>query len=112
MQDLQTTDSREWPQERASLTWPQLETSFASAGGTAIASSLLYFGCRNEAKDYYYRSFWERCQGEGILAAPGGLVTAFSRDQSAKVYVQHRIRDTSAQLWVTLQQVRPLSLRF
>lgn len=88
----------------------KVHSNMYSAGGTA-AASFLYFGCRNEAKDYYYRSFWEQCQGEGILAAPGGLVTAFSRDQAAKVYVQHRIRDTSAQLWAALQQVGPLSLR-
>ncbi len=105
MHELQTITGVRGP----SRTWVQLR-QFASAGGTP-AASFLYFGCRNEAKDYYYRSFWERCQGEGILAVPGGLVTAFSRDQATKVYVQHRIRDTAAQLWAALQQVSPSPLR-
>lgn len=71
-----------------------------------MAPSYLYFGCRNEAKDFYYREFWEQCQRDGILASPGGLVTAFSRDQQAKVYVQQRICETSAQLWAALEKVR------
>ncbi len=70
-----------------------------------MAPSYLYFGCRNEAKDFYYRSFWELSQRSGVLADPGGLVTAFSRDQASKVYVSHRVRETSAQLWAALQQV-------
>ena len=76
------------------------------AGCAAVAASHLYFGCRNEAKDYYYRDFWERCQQAGMLAKPGGLVTAFSRDQPTKVYVSHRIRENSARLWTALQEVR------
>lgn len=81
----------------------------ASAEGAGpVAPSYLYFGCRNEAKDFYYRGFWESCQCAGVLADPGGLVTAFSRDQASKVYVSQRVRETSAQLWTALQQVRPL----
>ncbi|EIE26765.1 riboflavin synthase domain-like protein [Coccomyxa subellipsoidea C-169] len=76
----------------------------AQEGAAPVAPSYLYFGCRNEAKDFYYRSFWELSQRSGVLADPGGLVTAFSRDQASKVYVSHRVRETSAQLWAALQQ--------
>ena len=43
-------------------------------------------------------------QAQGVLAPPpGGLVTAFSRDGPAKVYVQHRIRERAAEVWAALQ---------
>lgn len=43
-------------------------------------------------------------QAQGVLApAPGGLVTAFSRDQAHKVYVQDRIRAQGAHAWAALQ---------
>ena len=74
--------------------------------GHAVAPSYLYFGSRNQQKDYYYGAFWEQCQESGVLAQEGGLVTAFSRDQPKKVYVQHRIRENAATLWAALQQVR------
>ncbi|KAK9823590.1 hypothetical protein WJX72_004073 [[Myrmecia] bisecta] len=72
--------------------------------GQAMAPAHLYFGCRSEHGDYYYRSDWERMQQAGILAAEAGLVTAFSRDQPRKVYVQHRIRENGALIWQLLQQ--------
>jgi len=64
----------------------------------------LFFGCRNEAGDFYFREEWVAMQAQGVLApAPGGLVTAFSRDGPAKVYVQHRIRERRAEVWSALQ---------
>ena len=77
------------------------------SGAGPPAASRLYFGCRNEGSDFYYRDLWEACQAAGVLAREGGLVMAFSRDQPRKVYVSHRIRDTAALLWRALQQVRP-----
>ena len=38
------------------------------------------------------------------------LVTAFSRDQGAKVYVTHRLREHGADVWCLLQQVLAPSL--
>ena len=61
---------------------------------------MLVFGCRNEAGDFYYRREWEAMQQAGVLAEPPlGLITAFSRDQGSKVYVQHRITEYGAALW-------------
>ena len=71
-----------------------------------MTPSYLFFGSRNRQKDYYYGAFWEHCQDSGVLAPGGGLVTAFSRDQQPKTYVQHRIREHAAVLWAILQQVR------
>lgn len=39
--------------------------------------NVLFFGCRSESKDFYFRSEWEKAKQMGHLA----LFTAFSRDQ-------------------------------
>ncbi|XP_008322669.1 NADPH-dependent diflavin oxidoreductase 1 [Cynoglossus semilaevis] len=55
---------------------------------------VLFFGCRFESKDFYFRSEWEEMMERGQLK----LFTAFSRDQD-KVYVQHRVKENSELLW-------------
>ncbi|XP_008423034.1 NADPH-dependent diflavin oxidoreductase 1 [Poecilia reticulata] len=59
------------------------------------AANLLFFGCRSETKDFYFRSEWAAMTAAGKLQ----LFTAFSRDQEEKVYVQHRVREKAALLW-------------
>ncbi len=65
----------------------------------------LFFGCRQEKADFYYRAElegytrWADGEGRGLH-----LVTAFSRDQSSKVYVTHRIREHGAALWALLAE--------
>jgi len=54
---------------------------------------VLFFGCRNEAADYFFSSEWSEA---GVH-----VVTAFSRDQEDKVYVQHRLQE-QAQLLIEL----------
>ena len=66
-----------------------------------VGSWWLYFGCRNEAKDFYYRQQWEDLVKDGRLR----LAAAFSRDQDRKVYVTHRLREDAPHLWRLLQQV-------
>lgn len=61
------------------------------ASGGQSGPSLLFFGCRSEASDYYYASEWFELQNHGILHAQHGLVVAFSRDRAAKVYVTHKL---------------------
>ncbi|KAM4720085.1 NADPH-dependent diflavin oxidoreductase 1 isoform 2-T2 [Anableps anableps] len=63
-----------------------------SEGKTA---NVLFFGCRSESKDFYFRSEWEAMVEAGNLQ----LFTAFSRDQEEKVYVQHRVKENAALLW-------------
>ncbi|KAK9839678.1 hypothetical protein WJX81_005476 [Elliptochloris bilobata] len=79
------------------------ERAAAAAAGEAVAPSLLFFGCRREAADFYFRDEWPALAAAGALA-PDGLVTAFSRDQPAKVYVGQRIREHGARVWALLQQ--------
>uniref|UniRef100_A0A671QA07 NADPH-dependent diflavin oxidoreductase 1 n=1 Tax=Sinocyclocheilus anshuiensis TaxID=1608454 RepID=A0A671QA07_9TELE len=58
-------------------------------------ANVLFFGCRSESKDLYFRSEWE----EKVQAGQMILVTAFSRDQEEKIYVQHRVKEQSKLLW-------------
>ncbi|XP_071485493.1 NADPH-dependent diflavin oxidoreductase 1-like [Diadema antillarum] len=57
--------------------------------------NLLFFGCRNEGKDFFCRDEWNELGGRGLLQ----VSAAFSRDQEDKVYVQHKIRENSALVW-------------
>lgn len=56
---------------------------------------ILFFGCRHSQKDYLYEDDWRTYVSQGTLSM---MVTAFSRDQEAKVYVQHRIREHGSAL--------------
>ncbi|XP_070706210.1 NADPH-dependent diflavin oxidoreductase 1 isoform X2 [Pempheris klunzingeri] len=58
-------------------------------------ANVLFFGCRSESKDFYFRSEWEEMMGAGHLT----LFTAFSRDQEKKVYVQHHVKEKAELLW-------------
>ena len=60
----------------------------------------LFFGERSSATDYLYREELESMQADGHLTR---LDTAFSRDNSHKVYVQDRMMEQAPQLWSWLQ---------
>ncbi|XP_016283590.2 NADPH-dependent diflavin oxidoreductase 1 isoform X3 [Monodelphis domestica] len=60
----------------------------------------LFFGCRQKDKDFYCESEWQELIQRGFLT----LVTAFSRDQEEKIYVQHRLREHGALVWELLDQ--------
>lgn len=67
-----------------------------------IAPIILFFGCRNEEKDFLYKDFWLfHSQNDGVLseAKGGGFYAAFSRDQPQKVYVQHKMQEQSQRIW-------------
>ena len=54
-----------------------------------LTGDLLFFGCRNEEADYFFRSEWEELSREAGLA----VFAAFSRDKDRpRQYVQDRIR--------------------
>ncbi len=66
----------------------------------ASGKNWLFFGERNRASDYFYKEDWERWTAAGKLQ----LDLAFSRDQSEKIYVQHRMHEKAAELWNWLQE--------
>lgn len=62
----------------------------------ATGRNWLFFGDQRQATDFLYEEEWRQYLGCGQLAR---LDTAFSRDQSGKVYVQDRMRENAAELW-------------
>jgi sulfite reductase alpha subunit-like flavoprotein len=47
---------------------------------------------------------WFELQRQGVLCAEWGVMCAFSRDQPAKRYVQHCIRERWEELWRMLHE--------
>merc|ERR1711994_983170 len=82
---------------RGAFTFPKEPTPVLMVGpGTGVAPfrsfslaaskdqrRVLFFGCRNKEADFFFEKEWENA---GVQ-----VVTAFSRDQEDKVYVQHRM---------------------
>ena len=64
------------------------------------APMLLFFGNRNRKADYFFEDEWERLASTGALS----VMTAFSRDQEGKVYVQHVLRNQASQLGELIPQ--------
>jgi sulfite reductase (NADPH) flavoprotein alpha-component len=60
----------------------------------------LFFGEQRASQDFYYRDEFDMLQKGGFLHR---FDTAFSRDQAAKIYVQHRMLEHGAELWAWLQ---------
>jgi sulfite reductase (NADPH) flavoprotein alpha-component len=65
------------------------------AGG-ASGRNWLFFGDQRQHYDFLYREELETLLDDGSL---NRLDTAFSRDQSQKIYVQHRMREHGHELW-------------
>jgi len=61
----------------------------------SAGNCVLFFGCRNSKKDFFFREQWHPLVENGSLK----LFTAFSRDQENKVYVQHRLLENSSLIW-------------
>ncbi|KAJ2801242.1 sulfite reductase [NADPH] flavoprotein component [Coemansia guatemalensis] len=58
--------------------------------GVDVGPMTLYFGSRHRAMEYLYGEEFEAYHADGLLS---GLQLAFSRDQKAKVYIQHKMRE-------------------
>lgn len=74
-----------------------MEHRVASGAG---GRNWLFFGEQHQATDFLYGGEWLAYQAAGKLHR---LDLAFSRDQSEKVYVQHRMRENSRELWSWLE---------
>jgi sulfite reductase (NADPH) flavoprotein alpha-component len=66
----------------------------------ATGRNWLFFGDQRRDCDFLYREEVEALLAAGTLSR---LDTAFSRDQAEKVYVQHRMIESSRELWSWLE---------
>jgi sulfite reductase (NADPH) flavoprotein alpha-component len=73
------------------------EREARAAGGR----SWLFFGERNFRSDFLYQAEWQDWLKQGLLDR---MDVAFSRDGPDKVYVQHRMRERSAELYAWLEE--------
>lgn len=70
--------------------------------GQTVGKSILFFGCRRSTEDFMYQKEWEEVKQ--VLGDKFELVTAFSREGSKKVYVQHRLKERSKEINALLDQ--------
>ena len=70
------------------------------ARGTS-GRSWLFFGERNFHTDFLYQTEWQGWLKDGLLSR---LNVAFSRDQAEKVYIQHRLREYSREVYAWLEE--------
>jgi sulfite reductase (NADPH) flavoprotein alpha-component len=67
----------------------------------ASGRNWLFFGDQRRACDFLYEEEFAEYRRDGLLAR---LDLAFSRDQAERIYVQHRMRERSAELWSWLEE--------
>jgi sulfite reductase (NADPH) flavoprotein alpha-component len=67
----------------------------------ATGKNWLFFGDQRKQLDFLYETQLELYRSQGLLTR---LDTAFSRDQSEKVYVQQRMLENGEELWRWLQE--------
>lgn len=66
-------------------------------GDHKFGETILFFGCRDPAKDYIYREELEQAKADGVLT---DLFTAFSRvPGQPKTYVQQMVAEQGERLW-------------
>ena len=66
----------------------------------ATGRNWLFFGEQRRAANFYHEKEFSDYSASGLLTR---FDTAFSRDQSQKIYVQHRIREQGRDVWSWLQ---------
>jgi sulfite reductase (NADPH) flavoprotein alpha-component len=62
----------------------------------AKGKNWLFFGAQREKCDFAYKEDWENFSRDGILTR---FDCAWSRDQTRKIYVQHKMLDYASDIW-------------
>ncbi|KAI4173587.1 MAG: hypothetical protein LQ346_008399 [Caloplaca aetnensis] len=86
-----------------SLIWERYQW-YLSIPGIALGETILFYGCRNQAADFFYREEWEFLEEK----MPLRVFAAFSRDQKAKFYVQDILRQQAKLVYELLYSRRGL----
>ncbi|HEY9249265.1 MAG TPA: sulfite reductase subunit alpha, partial [Rariglobus sp.] len=71
------------------------------AATQAPGKNWLFFGDQKASTDFLYQNELSGLQSAGVLTR---LDVAFSRDQTEKIYVQHRMLENAAELYAWLEQ--------
>ncbi|GLI79006.1 hypothetical protein PoHVEF18_007328 [Penicillium ochrochloron] len=79
-------------QERAAL----------AAKGEKVGTTVLFFGCRKRDEDFIYQDEFKTYQEQ--MGDSLKIITAFSREGSQKVYVQHRLKENAELVSELLKQ--------
>ncbi|KAJ6024054.1 hypothetical protein N7540_004851 [Penicillium herquei] len=79
-------------QERAAL----------AARGEKVGTTVLFFGCRKRDEDFIYQEEFKTYQEQ--LGDSLKVITAFSREGTEKVYVQHRLKENAPLVSELLKQ--------
>ncbi|WFD41573.1 assimilatory sulfite reductase (NADPH) [Malassezia psittaci] len=69
--------------------------AYQRAQGKEVGPMYYYFGSRHQSAEYLYGEELEAYLSDGLLTHLG---LAFSRDQTKKVYIQHKIKEDGRQL--------------
>ncbi|KAK2763341.1 NADPH-cytochrome P450 reductase [Arachnomyces sp. PD_36] len=67
------------------------ERAAQAARGENVGKTILFYGCRNRTEDFLYQDEWKTYQSQ--MGSSLEIITAFSRETSQKVYVQHKLRE-------------------
>jgi sulfite reductase (NADPH) flavoprotein alpha-component len=67
----------------------------------ATGRNWLFFGEQRRSANFYHEKEFAAYSASGLLTR---FDTAFSRDQSQKIYVQHRMREVGGEIWSWLQE--------
>ncbi|KAG6041019.1 hypothetical protein E4U41_006214 [Claviceps citrina] len=78
------------------------ERAKQAQSGASVGKTMLFFGCRRRSEDFLYESEFE--EYKKILGDKLEIVTAFSREDPKKVYVQHRLKERSKEVGELLSQ--------
>ncbi len=67
----------------------------------AKGKAWLFFGEQHQNSEFFYETEWNEALQNGALSK---LSTAFSRDQTHKIYVQHKMIEEGAEFWKWLDE--------
>lgn len=77
------------------------ERVYEKKEGKKVGPTLLFYGSRHQ-QDFLYADEWPELFD--CLGPDSGIITAFSRDQPQKIYVQHRLQEQGQSIWTLLEQ--------